>query len=88
MEEVGLEPDALGALLPTLETYGFLKSLKNPLEYLLADPVTWLTMVLAEFVSSVLFITSKRRQATPTITLEEAKGICSTHLQLPPEQVA
>jgi hypothetical protein len=53
MQEVGLEPDALGSLLPTLEAYGFLKRLKKPQDHLLADPVTWLTMVLGEFVSPV-----------------------------------
>jgi hypothetical protein len=92
MKEESLEPDALDALLPTLETYGFLKRLNRPRDHLLADPVTWLTMVLAEFVSPVQVITLNRvaspRQATPTITMEEAAGICSAHLQLPPKQVA
>ncbi len=90
MRDVGLEPEALGSLLPTLESYGFLKRLKNPPNHLLTDPVTWLTMVLAEFLSPVQTVmgptSSKSAQAIPALTLGEAASICKAHLELPKDQ--
>ncbi len=91
MQEGGLgsdEPDAVAALLPTLETYGFLKRLQSPPDHLLADPVSWLTMVLGEFVSPVRAITLTSTQATPAITTAIAADICKTKLELPIDQAS
>ena len=90
MHDVGLEPEALHSLLPTLESYGFLKRLRNPPKHLLTDPVTWLTMVLAEFVSPVQTVmgptSSTSAQAIPALTLGETASICKAHLELPEDQ--
>jgi hypothetical protein len=91
MKDVGLEPEALGSLLPTLESYGFLKRLEKPQNHLLTDPVTWLTMVLGEFVSPVQtmigWTTLTSAQAIPALTVAEAASICNAQLKLPDEQV-
>ncbi len=86
-----MEPEARGPLLPTLESYGFLKRLRDPPKHLLTDPVTWLTMVLAEFLSPVQTAmgptTTSATQAVPALTLGEAKSICGAHRKLPEKQV-
>ncbi len=91
MNDVGLEPEALGSLLPTLESHGFLKRLKKPQNHLLTDPVTWLTIVMGEFVSPLQTMmgltTPTSTQAIPALTLAEAASICNARLELPDKQV-
>jgi hypothetical protein len=91
MHDVGLEPEALKPLLRTLESYGFLKRLEKPQNHLLTDPVTWLTMVLGEFVSPVQTMlgptASTSMQAIPALTLAEAASICNAKIKMPDEQV-
>ncbi len=82
-----LPPDSLDALTRTLESYGFLKRLRRG--QLLVDPVTWMTMVLGEFLHPVQALPlSSNEVPFPTLSLSEATAICSNRLELPAPQVS
>jgi hypothetical protein len=81
-----LPSESLAAVICTLESYGFLKQLR--MGQLLVDPISWMTMVIGEFLHPVQALPmSSSEDLVPVLSLSEATRACSSHLELPSSQV-
>ncbi len=81
-----LPTESVTIVTRTLESYGFLKRLRTG--QLLVDPVTWMTMVLGEFLHPVQTLPLMSNEGPfPALSLSEATEICSGRLELPARQV-